>query len=152
MIKCFYRSKSFDEKGKPIGGYRNIIFRKWRESGILESTEQHVYDQARALVKNDKLSEVELEAIKRQIEDESQGELCTEQDVAVEAETVETNIGAVEDEINDAGDGFGDTEADLSEEHHAIVKQLKKIMVEETTGDAIMCKKVEIELLKRSSI
>ena len=50
------------------------------------------------------------------------------------------------------GDGFGDTEADLSEEHHAIVKQLKKIMVEGTTGDAIMCKKVEIELLKRSSI
>ena len=70
----------------------------------------------------------------------------------MEAETVETNIGAVEDEINDAGDGLGDTEADLSEEHHAIVKQLKKIMVEETTGDAIMCKKVEIELLKRSSI
>ena len=143
MIKCFCRSKSFDEKGKPIRGYRNIIFRKWRESGILESTEQHVYDQARALVKNDRLSELELETIKRQVEEESQDELCTEQDVAVEAETVETNIGAVEYEINDAGDG---------EEHHAIVKQLKKIMVEGTTGDAIMCKKVEIELLKRSSI
>ena len=77
-MKCLYRSKSFDEKGKPIRGYRNIIFRKWRESGILESAEQHVYDQARALVKNDRLSELELEAIKRQVEDESQGELCRE--------------------------------------------------------------------------
>ena len=73
------------------------------------------------------LSELELEAIKRQVEDESQGELCREQDVTVDAETVETDVGTVEEEINDAEDSIGDTEGDLSEEPRAIVKQLKKI-------------------------
>ena len=65
-----------------------MIFREWEESGMFESTEQRVCDQARAIRKNGWLSELELEAIKRQVEDEFQGELCREQDVTREAETV----------------------------------------------------------------
>ena len=85
-----------------------------------------VFDQARAIRKNGWLLELELEAVKRQIENESQGEFCREQDVAVDAETVETDAGTVEEEINDAEDSIGDTEGDLSEEHRAIVEQFKK--------------------------
>ena len=93
---------------------------------MFESTEQRVCDQARAIRKSGWLSELELEAIKRHIEDESQGELCREQDVRVEEETVETHIGTVEEERNDAEDSIGNTEGSLSEEHRAIVEQLKK--------------------------
>ena len=103
-----------------------------------------VCDQARAIRKNDWLSELELEAIKRQIEDECQGELCREQDVTVEAETVEM----LREEMNDAEDSIGDTEGDLSKEHWTIVEQLKKIMVEGRTCNDIMFKKVDKKVLK----
>ena len=75
--------------------------------------------QARAVRKNGWLLEHELEAMKRQVE----GELCREQDVPDNAETVEADIGPVEAEINDAEDSIGDTEGDLSEEHQVVVKK-----------------------------
>ena len=56
----------------------------------------------------------------------------------MDAETVETDVGRVGGEINDAEDSIGDTKGDLSEEHWAIVEQLKKIMVEGRTCDGIM--------------
>ena len=87
----------------------------------VESTEQSVCDQARTIRKNGCLSELELEVIKRQVEDESQCQLCGEQYVTAEAETVETYAGTVAEEMNDAEDRIGDTEGDLSEEHRKIV-------------------------------
>ena len=66
-------------------------------------------DQARAIRKNGWLSELELEAIKRQVEAESQ------QDVNVEAETVETDVGTVEEETNEAEDSISNTKGDLNE-------------------------------------
>ena len=63
---------------------------------MFESTEQRVCDQVRAIRKNGWLSELELEAIKRQVENESQGELCREKDVTVDAETVEIDVGTVQ--------------------------------------------------------
>ena len=64
-MECFYRSKPFDEEGKLFWGYRNRLFREWREREMFESTEQRMYDQARAVRKNRWLSEFGLEAIKR---------------------------------------------------------------------------------------
>ena len=69
-------------------------------------------------------SELELEAIKGQVEDETQGELCREQDVTVDAETVETDVGAVE-EIDHAEDSIGDNEGNLRQ-YQAIVEQLNR--------------------------
>ena len=142
VIEYFYRSKPFDEEGKSIRGYRKKMFREWREKGMFDLTEQRVCDQARTIRKNGWLSELELEAIKRQVEDESRGELCREKDVTVDAETVETDAETVEEEINDAEDSISDTEGDLSEEHRANVEQLKKIMVKGRTGDGKVDRKV----------
>ena len=63
-------------------------------------------------------------------------------------ETVETDVGTAEEEMNDAEDSTGDTEGDLSEEHWMIVEQLKEIMVEGRIGDDIMFKKVDKKVLK----
>ena len=82
-MEYFYRSKPFDEEGKSVRGYRKRLFRKWRERGMFESTEQRVCVQARAIRKNGWLSELELETMKKQVESESQDKLCREQDVAV---------------------------------------------------------------------
>ena len=40
VMECFYRSKPFDEEGKPVRGYRQRMFREWRDRGLFESTEQ----------------------------------------------------------------------------------------------------------------
>ena len=114
-MEYFYRRKPFNEEGKPIRGYRKRIFRNWRETGMFESTEQRVCNQTRAIKKNGWLSEFDLEAIKRQEEDESQGELCREHDVNMEAETVQIDAETVEEEINFEEDSFGDAEGDMSD-------------------------------------
>ena len=105
-------------------------------------------DQARTIRNNGWLSELELEAIKRQIEGESQCKLSRDQDVTVDTETVETDVGTVEEELNDADDSISNTEGDLSEEHQAIVEQLKKVMVEGRTGYCIIFKEVDKKFLK----
>ena len=93
------------------------MFKEWREKGMSESTEQRVCVQERAIRKNAWLSELELEAIKRQVEDETHGELYRGQDVTVNEEAVETDVGTVREKINDAEDSIGDTDRDLSEKH-----------------------------------
>ena len=57
------------KNGRSVRGCRQRMFREWRDRGLFESTEQRVCDQARAIRKNGWLSQLELEAIKRQVED-----------------------------------------------------------------------------------
>ena len=121
VMECFYRGKPFHEEGKTIRGYRKRMFREWRERTMFESITQRVWDQAREIRKNDWLSELELEAMKSQVEGKSQGELCRKQDVRVDEETVETNVGTIEAEINDVEDSISDTEGDPTGKHQAIV-------------------------------
>ena len=45
---------------------------EWKEHGVFEITEQRLCDQARAIRKNDCLSDLELENIQRMIEAESE--------------------------------------------------------------------------------
>ena len=72
VMECFYRSRLFDEEGKPVRGYRKRMFREWKDKGMFRSTEQRVCDQARVIRKNGWLSELELKMIRRKIDDESQ--------------------------------------------------------------------------------
>ena len=88
-MECFYRNKPFDEEGKSVRGCRKRMFRKWRDRGLFRSTEQRVCDQARAIRSNGWLSQAELGAIKRQVEDENQGEF---------GEDAPTEVGTVENE------------------------------------------------------
>ena len=70
VMECFYRSRPFDEEGKPIRGYKQREFREWKDKSIFESTEQRVCDHTRAIKKNGWLSGLELEMIRRKIDDE----------------------------------------------------------------------------------
>ena len=49
-----------------------MMFREWKDIGMVESTEQPMCDQATTIRKNGWLSELELEMIRRKIENESQ--------------------------------------------------------------------------------
>ena len=52
VMECFFRSKPFDDDGKPIRGYRQRMMQEWTEHGVFEITEQRLCDQARAVRKN----------------------------------------------------------------------------------------------------
>ena len=99
---------------------------------------------------------MKLEVIKRQVEGESHGELCTRCNSG--CRDSETDAGTVEKEINDAEDSIGDTEGDLSEEHRMIFEQLNKIMEKQVM--ALCLRKwterfrrfKQIKSMKRSSI
>ena len=166
MMECFYRSKPFDEEGKPVRGYRQRMFREWRDRGLFESTEQRVCDQARAIRKNGWLSQLELEAIKRQVEDEFQGEFSEDdptkletvenEDAADNEAMVENEVESVAKEIvnveevnnNNVTDSVDDTRHTLNDEHRKIVERLNEIMLEGKTSDGIMFKKVDKKTLK----
>ena len=36
-MECFFRSKPFDDDGKPIRGYRQRMMQEWKEHGVLKS-------------------------------------------------------------------------------------------------------------------
>ena len=140
-MECFYRSKPFDEERKPVRGYRKCMSREWRDRGLFESTEQRVCNQATAITKNAWLSQLELITIKRQVEDEFQGEFG--EDVATEVETIENedtaeNEDMVENDVqsfaeeivnvekvnNNVIDSVDDTRHNLNDEHQKIAERL----------------------------
>ena len=96
-MECFYRSKPFDGEWKPVRGYRQRMFREWRDRGFFESTEQRICDQARAIRKNGWLSQLKLETIKRQVEDEFQDEFG--EDAATDVVTVENEDTAENEDM-----------------------------------------------------
>ena len=63
-------------KENVLGGYRERMLRELRERRMFESTEQRGCDKARTIRIGGWLSELELEEMKRQVEDKYQGELC----------------------------------------------------------------------------
>ena len=68
-MEFFCRSKALGEEWKPVRAYRQWMFREWRDRRLFESTEQRVCDQVSAVRKNRCLSQLELQAIKIQVED-----------------------------------------------------------------------------------
>ena len=114
---------------------------------MFESTEQRVCDQARAIRKNGWLSQLELETIKRQVEDEFQGEFgenaATEiqtveiedtaenEDMLVnEVESVLEEIVNVEEVNNNVIESVDDTTHNLNGELRKIVERRNEIMLE----------------------
>lgn len=160
VMECFYRSKPFNEEGKPIRGYRQRLFWEWNERGMFESTEQRVCDQARAVRKNGWLSELELEEIRRKIEHESRGNDLEREEAIDEAndqvndqaETTTENYIVNEDNIGiDVMTDIGEVEegdGNLSEEHKQIIEELKEMTREGKTCQGIIFKNVDKSTLK----
>ena len=108
---------------------------------MFESIEQRVCDQARAIRKNGWLSEAELDAIKEQVERESESQIYREQNDIVEIEPVETVNEIVEEELVDAEDSLDDTEDNMCGETGVIVERLKKILAEKNHVRALYLRK-----------
>ena len=105
---------------------------------MFESTEQHVCDQAIAISKNEWLLQLELETIKRQVEDDKDSkdgkdsvmevEAVENEDIAEnkdmvenEAESVAEEIVNVEEVNNNVKDSADDTRHNLNDEHRKLL-------------------------------
>ena len=163
VMECFYRSNPFNEEGRPIRGYRQRMFREWRVRGLFDSTEQRICDQARAIRKNGWLSEVELEMIKRKIEDEEQNEDGNLDDEAqIEIVIKETEVRNDQEDANYQVD-YADVvrqdvneaetnDIEIDEEQRQIVEQLKEMMTERGTIGGIMFKNVDKKTLRCKTV
>ncbi|XP_063591307.1 uncharacterized protein LOC134768408 [Penaeus indicus] len=162
-MECFYRSKPFDENGKPSRGYRQRMFREWRNRGGFESTEQRISDQARAIRKNGWLSELVFEVIKRSVIEEEEreanndvedGREQVDNENLMDVDVEENMVNDVNVEENDHQNGGFVTkdrmlENILSESQREIVENLREIHVEKKTAEGISFKKVDKNKLKR---
>ena len=110
-------------------------------------------DQARAIRKNGWLSELELEMIRRKIEDESQ--LVSAMD---EENEDEVNMDLRLNDIEDEGDGqmnkaievvdVEENDDKMSQENKQIVDRLKQMILQGRTSDGILFKKVNKRSLR----
>ena len=106
-----------------------------------------------------------METIKRQVEDEFQGEFgendptevetVQNEDTAENEAMVENEVESVAEEMvnveevnNNVTDSAADTRHTLNDEHRKIVEELNEIMLEGKTSDGIMFKKVDKNTLK----
>ena len=135
-------------------------FRQWRLGGIFQYTEQRVCDQARAIKKNGWLSELELEVIKRKIDDEAQNEESgRENGSQIEIVNEEMLISFGQDNYitknNEEGqpketrNDIEDAEAneiELDQHHKQIIQKLKEMMKEGKTTEEILFKKTDKQM------
>ena len=145
-MECFY----FSKPGKR--GYRKRMHKLWMERSVFQVTKQRLVDQANQIQKKKWLSDIELEEIKRNIEDIPHGEVMAVNEQRVETEGMDeqereilgnTDIsqnqdeGEVDrDERYFAGDEEGNTiqirEGQiLSEEEERTVSRMRERLLEE---------------------
>ena len=159
VMECYYRSRPVSETGVPIRGYRKRMYSQWKIRGIFESTEQRICDQARAIKKNGWLSDLELEAIRRDIEME--GNFVNDVEIREEIDHHETNstveeayiqqLEVIEEEVinNDAIVKENTCEGMyLTADERDILDQIRQFMDRAERCDGIAFKRVERKKLK----
>ena len=67
VMECNFLSRPVDEEGKPIRGYRRRMHNVWKEQYGTKITEQCLCDQAEMIRKNEWITKLELEDIRRKI-------------------------------------------------------------------------------------
>ena len=65
VMECYFLGWPVNEEGKPIRGYRRRMQNIWKERYDTEITEQQLCDQARIIRKNEWITKLELENIRR---------------------------------------------------------------------------------------
>ena len=154
VMECFFSADPFDGNGVPIRGYRQRMFREWRERGMFHISEQRLCDQARAIRQNGWLSAVELEAIRRKLVNQSEGELQEVNDINdgedilsrlnIEVEMNEVNEADISIEVGEA--------AEITPEEQLIIDEEKALMAQGETNNNIMFKIVDQKRLSEETL
>ena len=145
VMECFYSARPFDENGVPKRGYRQRMFRAWKERGVFNTTEQRLCDQARAIRKNGWLTDVELESIKRRVLQHDEVDGIDEREevlprLDVEGEINEGYEADVRIEVNE--------EVEITPEELQIIEEVKELLTQGEDDKYIMFKKVDRKKLR----
>ena len=79
-----------DEKDRPIRGYRQRMHQHWCDKGMFVVKEQKLCDRTRAVRKNEWLSAIELEMIKRRVKNVAENEKNLENEPSLEDQVIGT--------------------------------------------------------------
>ena len=155
VMECFFRSRPFDDEGKPIRGYRQRMMQEWKKHGVFEISEQRLCDQARVIRKNGWLSDLELENIRRMIDTESQIANESTQHVEenqTEEDMIRTSEGNKEIGIepNEIINNVTANMETIDEETHHIIDKLNDIITSNRNADGISFKKIDMKILKQT--
>ena len=156
VMECYFRSRPFDDEGKPTRGYRQRMMKEWEEHGVFEITEQRLCHQARAIRKNGWLSNLELENIRRMIDAENvmvNESIENVEENQTEGDMVRTNEGneQIADDSDDLLNSMNANVETLDEEAQHVVAQLNEILVSGRKADGISFKKVDMNILSRTT-
>ena len=66
VMECYFLSRPVDKEGKPVSGYRRRMH-IWKEGYGTEITERRLCDQTRMIRKNEWITKLELENIRRKV-------------------------------------------------------------------------------------
>ena len=66
-MECYLLSRPVGEERKLVRGYRRRMHHIWKEQYATEITEQRLRDQARMIKKNEWITKVELENIRKKV-------------------------------------------------------------------------------------
>ena len=149
-------SKPFDDDGKLIRGCRQRMIQEWKEYRVFEITRQRLCDKARAIRKNDWLSDLELENIRRMMEAES--EIVNESIENVRENQTERDIVRTSERNEQIGEDSDETISNvaanietLDRERQLIIAQLNKILAGGRNTDGISFKRVDMNTLNRTT-
>ena len=67
VMECYFLTKPVDEDDKPVRGYRTRMHNIWKEQYGKEITDQHLDEQARMIKKNEWITKLELENIRKKV-------------------------------------------------------------------------------------
>ena len=155
-MECFFRSKSFDDDGKPIRGYRQGMIQEWEEHGVFEITEQRLSDQAREITKKGWVSDLELENIQWIIDAEN--EIVNKSIENVEENHKERDIVKKSERNEQIGDDSDETINNvaanveiLEEETQLTITQLNKILAGDRNPDGNSFIKVDMNTLNKTT-
>ena len=140
VMECYYLSNPMDENDKPVRGYRQRMHRIWNEREMFKCSEQRLCDQARAIRKNEWLTLVELEEIKRRVlqEEEQDVDLTEERNVNDADNVALEDLEQEETEIEIARE-----DVDINEEQREIVDSTVNTMKEDNLEAPKGFKKIE---------
>ena len=124
------------------------MFKIWQDLGGFEITEQRLCDQARAIRQNSWLSDLELEAIRREISNETQDEHDMEEGVTTEGVLQDQHLRQANDiEVEHVENEHTLSDVDLNEKEKVIMNEIRALLNEGKNVDGISFKKVDFKRL-----
>ena len=138
VMECYYLSNPVNESDKPLRGYRQRMHMIWNEREMLKCSEQRLCDQVRAIRKNEWLTRVELETIKRRVLEEVEPDVApvdVRDSVAIEDVTVQ---GVQQEQIE-----FKMSRDDMNEEEREMIISIVDRMKERSFNVPRGFKKIE---------